>query len=272
MKCLLALCLSLIPWLVFAQTNSSSTGVAPVVVFNYTITGGVPFPYWITSSTPMNQRPTYCNLTTISNSNAFDNTTICVVVNGLFKMFFYPNVEDFSLLQIVTSQSYPRMWTDPNVWFQIEWSNGVSPPKLRNGCSSGTFTPPVACPLSSSALAVPFWTILISLSSGSMSDVYWDDACFSCASCVWGSCAIPQSQCGFTAGAADCDAKFYVGWTGTDGKGTPLVSAGKRFSQFTSYSISSAFSQAYATATPEVPTPSSFQWSGSANDCANPPC
>jgi len=264
MKCLFALCLSLIPWLVLAQTNSSSssTGVAPVIVYNFTIAGGIPFPSYITSDTPMDQRPRYCNLTTIPNSNTYDNTTICVVVNGIFKMLFYPNVDDFSLLQIVTSPSYPRMWTDPSLWFQIEWSNGVSPPKQRNGFAGST------------ALAVPFWTIIITLASGSMSDVEWDDACFSCSNCVDGSCAIPQSQCGYTGGAADCDAKFYLGWMGTDGNSSPLTSANKRFSQFTEYSISSAFSQAYATATPEVPTPSSFQWSGSASgtDCANPPC
>jgi len=226
----------------------SSTGLGPIVIRNFTI-----HPIKIPGNATR-----YCDLPRLTGVRAHDRTTLCIVVGGVFKMLFYPKVEDFSLLQIVTLNSTTQrvvgVWDSLDLWIQVEFSDGVSPVKLRaNRDSNGH------------VFVVPFWTVIVQLNNGALDFIWWDDGCFGCggAQCINDFCGIDSNSCK-PDGESDCDVKMYVGWTGTDDTGRFLVSAGKRLSRFRQWSVSSAYDNAYATATTAVPDPNSFQWSGDA--------
>jgi len=232
--------LSLLLFVADVQTQSSSTGVAgganSTLSSTASTAGALPFFYNITNFTinavtPPNFPTQLCNTTDQGALAAWDNTTICIVVGGVAKMVFYPNVEDFSLLQIYTPAGAQGAFDLPTQWFQAEFSGVASSYKYRS--DGGTNI-------------VPFWTLIITLDDGYVSTIEWDDGCLgSCDPCVDLTCTIPISEC---TSQLTCDPKFYIGWYGTDRDGRYLVSAGKRYSRFRSYSLSSAFSNAYSSA------------------------
>ncbi|CEP03896.1 Uncharacterized protein PBTT_06870 [Plasmodiophora brassicae] len=88
--------------------------------------------------------------------------------------------------------------------------------------------------------AVPYFTIIITLQGGQVTDVSWDDQCAGCMAqtdtCQSGFCTVDASQCG---SAFNCDPTIYVGWAGTDKNGQMLTSSDIVPSQFIKYSIPS---------------------------------
>jgi len=172
--------------------------------------------------------------------NAYDNTTICIVVGGVAKIYFYPQVEYYTLLQIVANGNFTGSFDNDKMWFQAEFSGRASAIKHRrpqNTVNNGFY--------------VPFWTLIISLTNGVVSDIQFDDGCYACGDdqCVDSTCALDASSCYSTnSGSTDCAPKFFVGWFGTDRSGVYLTSAGSRLSRFRSYSVTSAYSSASQTA------------------------
>jgi len=181
-------------------------------------------------------RPTFCNTTNQGALAAYDNTTICIIIGGVAKMYFYPTVEVFTLMQIVQGDNL-SIFDDPQMWFTAEFSQVSSTVKHRRPQVSGD----------DSIATVPFWTLIISLSNGVVSSLDWDDGCIGCSgdSCVDDTCAIDGDRCYH---GTDCAPKFYVGWFGTDRSGVYLRSAGSRYSRFREYSVSAAFNSAFDTA------------------------
>jgi len=193
-----------------------------------------------------------------------------MVVGGVAKILFYPNVEEFSLLQVVANGNFTGAFDNPLMWFQAEFSGQASSIKHRrpqNTADNGFY--------------VPFWTLIITLSDGLVSTLTWDDGCLTCDSeeCVDSTCALDASTCYSTdQGSTDCSPKIFVGWYGTDAGGVYLTSAGSRLSRFQSYSISSAYSSATQTASlqfNDVSTHYTFQPScgtGTAQCCSGSEC
>jgi len=173
--------------------------------------------------------------------NSYWNTTICIVIGGVAKMLFYPNVEEFSLMQIVQGANL-TLFDHPLMWFQAEYSGIASSVKHRRPQAPAD-----------TGFSVPFWTLVISLNNGRVAALNWDDGCIGCSGdqCVDDTCAIDITRClgynGDTTTGADCSPKFFVGWFGTDRDGVYLTSAGSRYSRFRSYSVASAFNNAYDT-------------------------
>ena len=79
-------------------------------------------------------------------------------------------------------------------------------------------------------------SMVIVLDNGLVSELIWDEGCYSCSSdkCIKGNCAIPINEC--QAGSGNCDFSAYISWYGTDSNGRYLLSAGQRLSQFQSTS------------------------------------
>jgi len=162
-------------------------------------------------------------------------------------------VEDFSLLQLTTPPERLGAFDWPSQWFQIEFSGVASEAKHRRPQDED-----------SDNYIVPFWTLIVTLDGGRVSKLEWDDGCLgSCSPCVDSTCGIPIGNCN---SQAACDPKFYIGWFGTDRNGRYLTSAGKRFSRFRSYSLSSAFNNAYAATEAQAPDPSGIKFTSSCGD------
>jgi len=184
---------------------------------------------------------TYCNTTMQGPLESYDNTTICIVVGGVAKIFFYVNVEDFSLMQIVANGNFTGAFDNPAMWFQAEFSGSATSIKHRR--------PQIA---SDNGFYVPFWTLIITLIDGTISNLEWDDGCLSCSGdqCVDSTCALDAGTCySNDAGTTvDCEPKIFVGWYGTDRSGVYLTSAGERLSRFREWSVNSAYDGAVQTA------------------------
>jgi len=184
---------------------------------------------------------TYCNTTFQGPLNQEDNTTICIIIGGVAKIFFYVNTDEFSLMQIVANGNVTGAFDNPGMWFQAEFSGQATSLKHRR--------PQVP---TDNGYYVPFWTLIITLNNGVYSDMQWDDGCYTCSgdACVDSTCALDASTCytNDTGSLIDCAPKFFVGWFGTDASGVYLTSAGERLSRFQEYSISSAYSSASQTA------------------------
>jgi len=210
--------------------------------------------YSINAITPPGEPTQYCNTTDQGALAAYDNTTICIVIGGVAKILYYVNVEDFSLMQLITPLDRIGAFDLPTQWFQGEFSQVASTYKYRRPQNDPAHADYV----------VPFWTLIITLDNGYVSTIEWDDGCLgSCTPCQDQTCAIALSSC---ASQAQCDPRFFVGWFGTDRDGRYLTSAGKRYSRFRSYSVSSAFSNAYNTAGDVAPNPTSITFQPSCGD------
>jgi len=152
---------------------------------------------------------------------------------------FYPNVDDFTLLEI--QNSFNQSWLDdPSgnpVYIRAEVGGVSSPWRLRGG-GSGT-----------SRTAVPFWTLIVQATNGVVTALTWDDSCYTlCANqalCVSVNCGVAFNDC---AGTTNCNFQVYLGWFGTDSAGIPCTSADKRISQFRSGSLMGAYNSALSKA------------------------
>jgi len=186
---------------------------------------------------------------------AFDRTRICFVIGGVVKVVFYPEVEDYSLLEIDLNrtQKLQKPFAAPGQWIQVEFGGMASLPKHRQ---------PLVPAADGTEYIVPFWTAIIGLVDGVPTSITWDDnpSCLGCSgdSCVDGFCAIPSTQCDLADGKNDCDVKIYIGWFGTDRNGRYLKSAGKRLSRFRNFSLNTAFTNAYQTASDSIPSAPTF--------------
>jgi len=237
-------------------TNISSSGASTAGIgqFNFSITNStiraLDFPTSVV---------TFCNTTNQGQVEAYDNITICVVVGGVAKVLFYPNVEDFSLMQLITPTDAAGAFDLPTQWFQLEYSGVASPAKHRR------YQPgPGEDPNLVNEYVVPFWTLIITLDNGYVQSLDWDDGCLGgCSPCQDATCVVNIDQC---QGSASCDPKFFLGWFGTDSDGRYLISAGERYSRFRSYSLSSAFSSAYDDASSVAPNPTSLKFQGQCGD------
>jgi len=187
-----------------------------------------------------NSTITYCNTAMQGPLNSYDNTTICLIIGGVAKIYFYPRVEDYSLLQVVANGNFTGSFDHPAMWFQAEFSGRASTIKHRRPQRK-----------ENNAFYVPFWTLVITLTDGLVTNLEWDDGCFSCSDdqCVDSTCALDATNCYSTdRGSTDCAPKIFVGWFGTDRSGVYLTSAGSRLSRFRSYSVTSAYNSAAQTA------------------------
>jgi len=177
---------------------------------------------------------------------------VCIKMGGLNKMVFFPQVDDYTLMQVASRKGLQRgRFDDPNMWVQIEIATAsvviVSPPKPRQKTVE-----------SGKSYIVPYWVAIVIMKDGIPSRIDWDDGCYGCSDdeCVADTCGIGLDQCPdsrIEQTGIDCDIKVYIGWFGTDTDGQYLISAGKRPSRFKQYSISDAVSGAALTAYDNLP-------------------
>jgi hypothetical protein len=171
------------------------------------------------------------------------------------RIIFFPTVDEFSMLEVADSYGNPII--DPPVTnantvntpedlfninyyadmqVQVEAGGMASMPKRRLKLNPST---------NKFDAVVPFWTVVIRLRDGKVTEIKWDDGCFTCGKnlCVDDFCAVPRESYCIKPGTADestkeCDVKIYVAWIGTDRNGEYLTSASKRMSRFESFGIS----------------------------------
>jgi len=183
---------------------------------------------------------------------------VCIKMGGLQQIIFFPNVDDYTLMQVAAPPDQKGHFDDSNMWVQVEVAISsvrvVSPPKKRMSVS----VPAADSGDSAIIYVVPYWVAIVNLKDGIPTGIDWDDGCYGCGgdSCIMDTCAVDKSTCEID--GLDCDIKVYMGWFGTDGDGQYLVSAGKRPSRFKQYSISSAVSSAANTAYDNLPDAPTF--------------
>lgn len=227
-----------------ASSTASSSGGFNVSTVNTTANQIIP------KARP-NVTTAYCDTTDQGNMRVYDNTTVCLVVGGIAKIYFYVNVDEFSLMQIVVpfGENTTGAFDNQKMWFQAEYSRAVSPMKYRQN-------PDLTPANEFYGYIVPFWTLIITLKDGVVEKMEWDDGCIGCKGdqCVEDTCTVSIAEvgCRDPGSKADCNPKFFIGWYGTDKDGVYLTSAGSRFSRFRQYSVSSAFSEAYQTASVDI--------------------
>lgn len=117
--------------------------------------------------------------------------------------------------------------------------------------------------LSTMCTVVPFHTIVIKLSHGTLESITFDDDCSLCDTdyCVDGNCAQDIDTCEGAANAVsgastDCNFKLYVSWSGTDSEGVYLSSSQRRLSQFRRWSLRSVYNQASSLSLSDLPVAS----------------
>jgi hypothetical protein len=184
----------------------------------------------------------------------YTTVPICIKIGGLSKIVFFPQVDDYTLMQVASRKGIQRgRFDDPNMWIQVEAATKtkivVSPPKPRQKTIIGD---PVR------NFIVPYWVAILVMKDGVPTRIDWDDGCYGCGDdeCIADTCGINLDQCPdaiIEQTGIDCDIKVYIGWFGTDSEGQYLISAGKRPSRFKQYSVSSAVSGAALTAYDNLP-------------------
>jgi len=163
---------------------------------------------------------------------------ICVVIDDKNYVCFYPNVDDFTLLEVENSFNTPWLDSPSNdpVYVRVEVGAKTSFWRTR---SQGT---------GAAKLTVPFWTIVIEMTNGLVDRLTWDDSCPLCESsdlCVSEkNCGVAHSSCGNTVSDNNCNLQIYVGWFGTDVNGEYMTSSDKRLSRFRSGSLRGAYDSA----------------------------
>jgi len=165
------------------------------------------------------------------------NPPLCLVINGKNYVAFYPDVDDFTLLEV--ENSFNASWLDSQdepVYVRAEVGTKSSFWRTRSqGRGAGKIT-------------VPFWTLVIEMTDGIVDRLTWDDSCPLCSSsdlCVEAkNCGVAHSSCGNNAESNNCNLQIYLGWFGTDADGKYLTSSDKRLSRFRSGSLLGAYDSA----------------------------
>lgn len=159
---------------------------------------------------------------------------ICIVFGGnnrLYKMQFFPLVDQFALLTMQNSFSDPR-WGHIGTTFQVEVNGNKSPVKHRyNTVTSSVCVDRIVngtretCELTGGTICavVPFHTLIIHMKNGVIEEIEFDDDCSLCSAdhCVDGNCATDITSCTATsvydktntAGETDCDFKVRPRYT-----------------------------------------------------------
>lgn len=135
----------------------------------------------------------FCN---IPSQLYFRNTSaeLCILIGNnstMKKVHFYPTVDEYSLLSVANSST-------------LAWANGC---ETRILAEVGSYASPVKRRYTDFSDVVPFWTLLIEVSNGILTNVKWDDGCWTCFSeqCVDQTCAVtPATEC-YPNGETVCD-------------------------------------------------------------------
>jgi len=198
---------------------------------------------------------TYCNFTSRKAVSKYDVVELCMAFGGTKKMIYYSTVDDYSLLEVAVNGSYTETLDHIDMWFQLEFANKVSSTKRRRYFDGSNLDQNVL-----TDIIVPFWTAIINLKDGIVTEIIWDDGCYGCASdyCIEQTCGINHNKCRAQGGSSNCDLKVYLAWFGTDKNGRYLTSAGKRLSRFRNYSVNFAFNTAVDVAEGAAPDPPVF--------------
>jgi len=163
---------------------------------------------------------------------------LCIVIDDVNYIAFYPNVDDFTLLEV--QQSFGTAWLDnpQNEPVYIRAEVGAKSSYWRTR-SQGL--PP-------NKITVPFWTLVIEVTDGLVDKLTWDDSCPLCESsdmCVADrNCGVMHNTCGNTDADNNCNLQIYVSWFGTDADGKYFTSSDKRLSRFRSGSLRGAYDSA----------------------------
>jgi len=205
----------------------------------------------------------------------FEETYICVTINGMQRAIFNPKADDYSLLNIQDSQN-----SLPSGSGIIAKNEGfVSNATCANSSLSDFFVTIEVSSLGAtqvvpyiyqkrscdgSAKFFPFMTAIIFVEDGEVQTITYDEECAFCngksncqangfdksrndtfSSDVYVECGYSPDECSNLAGGgADCDLRVYVAWVGTDANGEFFTSGNSRFSRFRQFSIGSLFDAA----------------------------
>jgi hypothetical protein len=149
------------------------------------------------------------------------------------KSIFIPKVDQISLLKPSNFtwdnlHTIYSQWKDLRVYLQF--GNGTSAIKSsRKRFWSGN-------------LVVGSFSAYVSLNSGKVTAINWDDGCQECDSdhCLDNVCAFDEEKCT----GRNCDLKIYLAWIGTDANNIYCTSAGTLPSNFQTFSFGTIFDYA----------------------------
>lgn len=163
---------------------------------------------------------------------------LCVVINDNNYVAFYPDVDDFTLLEV--ENSFNASWLDsPDndpVYIRAEVGTHSTYWRARSQMRGGR------------KITVPFWTLVVEITDGLVSKLTWDDSCPLCETsdlCVEErNCGVVHSSCGNSVDSNNCNLQIYLAWFGTDVDGKYMTSSDKRLSRFRSGSLRGAYDSA----------------------------
>lgn len=140
-------------------------------------------------------------------------------LNQPFDSIFFPKVDQFALLRVNHTRGLVGLNVTVRAWIEIGGNKSESRIMISNNYVVGSRS------------------IVISLNSGNITSIDWDDTCSGCRSdaCLDGACAIDSDSidppCGdekeLEMDPCRCGIKIYLVWVGTDINGKPMKSISK---------------------------------------------
>lgn len=151
---------------------------------------------------------------------------------------FFPRVDEFSLLEL--AGTFERNYSfNPNMTITLRIPSSpllvLTPKRVF---SEGVFDEERET--RSDPVVVTYWTVLVLLDKGNLTEIAWDDGCSDCSSndCVDNSCGIKRMK-GDTDRCLEtnCNMKVYLAWMGRDKKDSACRSVSSMPSNFSKYSF-----------------------------------
>ena len=149
---------------------------------------------------------------------------------------FYPRVDEFSLLELAGTSQWDYTF-NPNltIWLEIpQYSNLTSlkdSPKL-------VYT---VLEESGDQVYIPYFTALVLLNKGVVTDFQWDGGCKSCATdlCITDQCGTKRIKNNedICKDQANCNIKVYLAWMGRDKDDSKCRSVNSMPNNFSKYSV-----------------------------------
>jgi hypothetical protein len=125
---------------------------------------------------------------------------------------YWPRVDEFSQLHMLNT-NFTGMSFNPNltIWVELKGYNETLPPKRVYNDDEGM-----------EQLVIPYFTALVLLDKGNVTDFQWDDGCDDYCNpnkdCLDDVCGVHRIRKGkdICNGTVDCNIKIYVAWSGRD--------------------------------------------------------
>lgn len=183
--------------------------------------------------------PDYNNAASDANSTVqpftiYQTTTVYLhvrdnVTGHEWKATYWPRIDEFSLLEVVGSYNN-SMSFNPNVTVWVEYQNRTTTPKRVYQNENQLF--------------IPYFTAVVLLDKGWVTDLQWQDGCSGSAGCnpkycLDDTCGTYRIQSGDDVcdGKVDCNIKVYFAFSGRDASDSACKSIASTPAKFAKYSL-----------------------------------